>query len=209
MSLTTLFLRRWFKHESAKGDSRFPIRHTFNGDYRLTDEDLCKHEAFQHMVEAGYLLPSGHPDTLGTHRLNMDNELVGGFTDQDVLKVIDTQGGFGSRAVNEFTAHILINGSCQDTYSDWRLFDVELVHTLLCGVDWKASQGPEDKEWSSFVDTYSPNDNYPVVTVALVCKCGKVGGEYSTRKTSAVEVGVTPLSTADLLRAIESGFLRD
>lgn len=213
---TVIFLRRWYLWETkrvaeaTKYGGEPPIsRRSFDGDgYRFTKADLVDHPTFQRLIEDGFVRAERHPECWGTVIFNGEHEVLPLLEERIIAAQVTAEGGFGSKAVDELTTYILLNGSVFDTHSGFltsgsiELWDELLVHTLLCGIDWAKSEGPHDDEWSEFTDTESPNDDYPVIELGLACECGKVGSSFLTR----ARVGIKPLGTAELIRRVSDGF---
>jgi hypothetical protein len=124
------------------------------------------------------------------------------FTPPPVGDVLDLMG-FTSPAVNELAAYILMNGKCENYYGH-RTWSDSLVHTLLCGVDWAKSGGPENDSWDEFAGTFAEDcDHESVTAIKLECLCG-----YTKRYRNHCAVGISAFSIADLLSLV-SGSFRD
>lgn len=215
---TLIFLRRWYLWETTRiakhakySDAPAPVsRRSFDGDAYgpLKKLDLVDHPTFKQLIADGYVRAETNPQCWGTVIFNHEQETLPLLEDRLLAAQVTAEGGFGSKAVDELATYILLYGSVEDTYSGFEsqgeieLWDEKLVHTLLCGVAWKKSEGPHDDEWSSFTDSASPNSEYPVIAVELSCQCGKI----DTLGLSGAHVGIKPFGTAELIRRVSDGF---
>lgn len=120
-------------------------------------------------------------------------------TTADVLAHMNPNG---KASVNELTAYILLKGKVYGTYGSYTWQD-ELIHTLLCGIDWKKSSEPQDETWSEFAGTFCDNEQERMTEVQLYCLCG-----YVDKWDHECHVGVRALGVAQLLKIAE-GEMRD
>lgn len=108
----------------------------------------------------------------------------------------------GKASVNELTAYILLKGNVYGTYGSY-VWPNELIHTLLCGIDWEKSTEPQNDTWSEFAGTFVDNEQESMTEVQLYCLCGHVD-----KWDNACHVGVPALGVAQLLKIAE-GEMRD
>jgi hypothetical protein len=217
---TVILLRRWYLWETARlaehakySDEPATVsRRSFDGDKYgpFQKADLVDHPIFKQLIELDYVRSETNPECWGTVIFNAGHKMLPYLEDRIIAAMVTEEGGFGSRAVDELATYILLYGSVDDTYCSFEsqgkieLWDERLVHTLLCGIDWKKSSGPHDDEWSSFTDSASPNTEYPVIQLDLTCSCGKVNADTF----SGAKVGIKPLGTAELIRRVSDGFFK-
>jgi predicted heme/steroid binding protein len=128
--------------------------------------------------------------------------LPAGFEVPTIADVLAHMNPDGKASVNELTAYILLKGKVYGTYGSYPWQD-ELIHTLLCGIDWSKSSEPQNDTWSEFAGTFAENERESMTEVQLYCLCGHVDQWHN-----ACHVGVEELSIADLLKITE-GEMRD
>jgi hypothetical protein len=117
----------------------------------------------------------------------------------DVMSHMDTGK---SPAITELITYLILKGKCQHYYghSKW---EYELIHTLLCGVDWSKVSDPENETWAEFAGTECESDQESMTSVRLYCLCG-----YTDRFDNECVVGIDEMTIAQLL-AVTAGEMRD
>jgi hypothetical protein len=125
-----------------------------------------------------------------------------GFAVPTVADVLAHMNPGGKTSVNELTAYILLKGKVFGQYGSYAWQD-ELIHTLLCGIDWDKSSEPQNDTWSEFAGTFADDDRVTMTEVQLYCLCAHVDKWHHS-----CHVGVEALSIAELLKIAE-GEMRD
>lgn len=108
----------------------------------------------------------------------------------------------GKASVNELTAYVLLKGKVDGQYGSY-LWQDELIHTLLCGIDWDQTSEPKNETWSEWAGTFCDPERESMTSVQLYCLCGHVSERHN-----ACHVGVEELTIARLLKIAE-GEMRD
>lgn len=115
----------------------------------------------------------------------------------DVMSHVDTGK---SPAIAELITYLMLKGKCENYYGH-RAWETELVHTLLCGINWTKVEDPENDVWMEFAGTGYDSDREGMTSVQLHCLCG-----YTDRNRCMVGVG--EMSISQLLTVI-SGEMHD
>jgi hypothetical protein len=108
----------------------------------------------------------------------------------DVMSHLDTGK---PRSITELTLYLILKGKCEDYYGH-RKWEPELVHTLLCGIDWGKVSDPENETWSEFAGTECESDQESMTSVQLHCLCG-----YTDHYDHKCVVGVDEMTIAQLI----------